>query len=60
MRVMDEGPAPPAVGVNENVAETPDFPDTRLTEEIMNTIDETAPPITPDETLSDIPESLLV
>ena len=46
--MMDEGPAPPAVGVNENVAEVPDFPETRSAEAIMKDVDATEPPIAPD------------
>ncbi len=58
---MDEGPAPPAVGVNANVAETPDLPATRSAVLIKNITDATEPPaIAPDSTESDTTGSALV
>ena len=59
MRVMDEGPAPPAVGVNVNVAEAPDLPAARSTLAIANVTPETAL-IEPDETEVDAVGSALV
>ena len=55
-----EGPAPPAVGVNVNVADTPDLPATRSKEEIPNNTDAGAPPIAPDATDEDAVGSVLV
>ena len=40
--MTDEGPAPPAVGVNVNVAETPDLPATRPSAAIVNVTAATA------------------
>ena len=57
---MDAGPAPPAVGVNVNVADTPALPATRSTEEMWNDTDATAPPIAPDATDEDAVGSALV
>ena len=57
---MDAGPAPPAVGVNVNVADTPALPATRSTEAMWNDTDATAPPIAPDETDEDAVGSALV
>ena len=57
--MMDEGPAPPAVGVNVNVAETPDLPAARSTSAIANATAETAL-IEPDETDVDAVGSALV
>ena len=59
MRVMDEGPAPPEVGVNVNVAETPDLPATRSATATMNVTPETAL-IEPDEIDVDTVGSALV
>ena len=59
MRVMDEGPVPPAVGVNVNVTETPDLPATRSTSAIANATAETAL-IEPEETEVDAVGSALV
>ena len=59
MRVMKEGPAPPAVGVNVNVAETPDLPATRSATATMNVTPETAL-IEPDEIDVDTVGSALV
>ena len=57
---MDVGPAPPAVGVNVNVADTPALPATRSTEAMWNYKDATAPPIAPDATDEDAVGSALV
>ena len=57
---MDVGPAPPAVGVNVNVADTPALPATRSTEAMWNDTDATAPPIAPDATDEDAVGSALV
>ena len=57
---MDVGPAPPAVGVNVNVADTPALPATRSKEAIWNDTDATAPPIAPDATDEDAVGSALV
>ena len=57
---MEVGPAPPAVGVNVNVADTPALPATRSTEEMWNDTDATAPPIAPDATDEDAVGSALV
>ena len=54
------GPAPPAVGVNVNVADTPALPATRSTEAMWNDTDATAPPIAPDATDEDAVGSALV
>ena len=57
---MEEGPAPPAVGVNVNVAETPDFPETRSAARIMKDTDATEPPIAPEATETEASGSVLV
>ena len=57
---MDAGPAPPAVGVNVNVADTPALPATRSTEAMWNDTDATEPPIAPDATDEDAVGSALV
>ena len=57
---MDAGPAPPAVGVNVNVADTPALPETRSKEAMWNDTDATAPPIAPDATDEDAVGSALV
>ena len=57
---MDVGPAPPAVGVNVNVADTPALPATRSTEAMWNDTEATAPPIAPDATDEDAVGSALV
>ena len=57
---MDAGPAPPAVGVNVNVADTPALPATRSTEAMWNDTEATAPPIAPDATDEDAVGSALV
>ena len=54
------GPAPPAVGVNVNVADTPALPATRSTEAMWNDTDATAPPIAPEATDEDAVGSALV
>ena len=54
------GPAPPAVGVNVNVADTPDLPATRSAEAMPNDTEATAPPIAPDATDEDAVGSALV
>ena len=54
------GPAPPAVGVNVKVAETPALPATRSTDSMVNDVESTAPPITPDATEVDAIGSALV
>ena len=54
------GPAPPAVGVNVNVADTPALPATRSTEAMWNDTDATEPPIAPDATDEDVVGSALV
>ena len=59
MRVTDEGPAPEELGVNVNVAETPDLPAARSTLAIANVTPETAL-IEPDETEVDAVGSALV
>ncbi len=51
--MMDEGPAPPAVGVNVNVAEAPDLPATRSAAEILNDTAVTKAPIAPEATGTD-------
>ena len=48
--MTNDGPAPPAVGVNVKVAETPALPATRSTDSMVNDAEATAPPITPDAT----------
>ena len=58
--MMDVGPAPPAVGVNVNVADTPALPETRSTEAMWNDTEATAPPIAPDATDEDAVGSALV
>ena len=58
--MMDEGPAPPAVGVNVNVAETPDLPETRLASATLNVTEPTAPPMAPDATSTEAVASVLV
>ena len=58
--MRDFGPAPPAVGVNVNVADTPALPATRSTEAMWNDTDATAPPIAPDATDEDAVGSALV
>ncbi len=58
--MMDVGPAPPAVGVNVNVADTPALPATRSKEAMWNDTDATAPPIAPDETDEDAVGSAIV
>ena len=58
--MMDAGPAPPAVGVNVNVPNTPAFPATRSTELMTNDKVATAPPIAPDATDEDAVGSALV
>ena len=58
--MMDAGAAPPAVGVNVNVADTPALPATRSTEAMWNDTDATAPPIAPDATDEDAVGSALV
>ena len=58
--MTDEGPAPPAVGVNVNVAETPDLPATRPSEDIVKFAAITEPPILPDATDEDEAGSVLV
>ena len=58
--MMDVGPAPPAVGVNVNVADTPALPATRSTEAIPNDTEATAPPIAPDATDEEAVGSALV
>ena len=57
---MDVGPAPPAVGVNVNVADTRALPATRSTEVMWNDTEATAPPIAPDATDEDAVGSALV
>ena len=58
--MMEVGPAPPAVGVNVNVADTPALPATRSTEAMWNDTEATAPPIAPDATDEDAVGSALV
>ncbi len=58
--MTDEGPAPPAVGVNVNVAETPDLSATRASTDIAKAAAATAPPILPDATEDDEAGSVLV
>ena len=60
MSVTDDGPAPPAVGVNVNVAETPDLPETRLANSTVNVTEPTAPPMAPDATSTEAVASVLV
>ena len=60
MSVTDDGPAPPAVVVNVNVAETPDLPETRSAAAIMKDADATEPPIAPDLFESDTAGSAFV
>ena len=57
--MTDDGPAPPAVGVNVNVADAPDLPAARSTLAIANVTPETAL-IEPDETEVDAVGSALV
>ena len=57
--MMNEGPAPPAVGVNVNVAEAPDLPATRSAAEILNDTETTAL-IEPDATGVEAVRSALV
>ena len=54
------GPAPPAVGVNVNLADTPDLPASRSAESIPNDTEATAPPIAPDATDEEAVGSALV
>ena len=58
--MRDLGFAPPAVGVNVNVPNTPAFPATRSTELMTNDKVATAPPIAPDATDEDAVGSALV
>ena len=58
--MTDEGPAPPAVGVNVKVADTPALPATRSTDSMVNDAEATAPPITPDATEVEVVGSVLV
>ncbi len=58
--MTDEGPAPPAVGVNVNVAETPDLPATRSSAAMTNVTESTAPPIAPEAAEADTFGSALV
>ena len=63
MRVMEEGPAPPAVGVNVNAIETPDLPATRpLAVRTLNVTAVTVSPIGPEaaDTVTDTIVSALV
>ncbi len=57
---MDDGPAPPAVGVNVNVAETPDLPETRSASATANATEPTAPPMAPDAISTEAIASVLV
>ena len=54
------GPAPPAVGVNVNVAAAPVLLATRSAAAMANETAETAPPITPDATEGEAIGSALV
>ena len=54
------GPAPPAVGVNENVAAAPVLPATRSSAATANVTDVTAPPTTPLDTALEAIRSTLV
>ena len=58
--MTDEGPAPPAVVLKVNVAETLDLPATRSPAAITNETPVTAPPITPLPTASETAGSALV
>ena len=58
--MSDVGPAPPAVGVNVKVTETPALPQTRSAAAIVKNIPPTAPPIKPDETDTEPVVSVLV
>ena len=58
--MRDEGAAPPAVGVNANVAETPDLPVTRSAAAMVNVTEVTEPPILPEVTGADTAGSALV
>ena len=58
--MMEVGPAPPAVGVNVNVADTPDLPVTLSETAILNETKAASPPITPDSTEADSVGSALV
>ena len=51
--MTDDGPAPPALGVNVNVAETLVWPATRSDAATLKVTFATAPPMTPDDTLFD-------
>ena len=57
---MDAGPAPPAVGVNVNVADTPALPAIQSAAAMVNVKAKTAPPIKPDVTDEDTVGSALV
>ena len=57
---MNEGPAPPAVGVNVNVAEAPYLPATRSAAEILNDTAVTKAPIAPEATGTDTHGSAFV
>ena len=57
---MDVGPAPPAVGVNVNVADTPALPAIQSAAAMVNVKAKTAPPIKPDVTDEDADGSALV
>ena len=58
--MREVGPAPPAVGVNVKVTETPALPQTRSAAAIVKNIPPTAPPIKPDETDTEPVVSVLV
>ncbi len=58
--MTDEGPAPPAVGVNVIVAENIELPLNRSEAAIVSVTVVTVPPMTPDDTESDIFRSKFV
>ncbi len=58
--MTEDGPAPPALGVNENVAETPVRPATRSNAATLKVTLVTTPPITPLDTALDAVGSALV
>ena len=58
--MTDAGPAPPAVGVNVNVADTPALPAIQSAAAMVNVKAKTAPPIKPDVTDEDAVGSALV